>query len=118
MQNPTTDIQEMIKELNRFQLPGSMMESFEMYREEAFATASREFSRSQLSWSRLAEPLSRSGRPQGFAARCLRPRHVHRESSGVGGPSGNRNRAAGIDLRNRRDDGRRFGISGDRAAGN
>src|SRR5690348_3218032 len=50
MQNPTTDIQEMIKELNRFQLPGSMMESFEMYREEAFATASREFSRSQLSW--------------------------------------------------------------------
>jgi hypothetical protein len=50
MQNPTTDIQEMIKELNRFQLPSSLMESFDTYREDAAGVASREFSSSQLSW--------------------------------------------------------------------
>jgi len=50
MQNPTTDIQEMIKELNRFQLPSSLMESFDSWREDAAAAASREFSPSQLSW--------------------------------------------------------------------
>ncbi len=50
MQNPTTDIHEMIKELNRFQLPSSLMESFDTYREDAARAASREFSPSQLSW--------------------------------------------------------------------
>ena len=50
MQNPTTDIQEMIKELNRFQLPSSLMESFDTWRENAAATACREFSPSQLNW--------------------------------------------------------------------
>ena len=50
MQNPATDIEEMIKELNRFQLPGSLMDCFDIYREEAVAAASREFSPSQLSW--------------------------------------------------------------------
>lgn len=50
MQNPTTDIQEMIKELNRFQLPSSLMESFDTWREEAAGAASREFSPSQLNW--------------------------------------------------------------------
>jgi hypothetical protein len=50
MQNPTTDIQEMIKELNRFQLPSSLMESFDTWREDATGAASREFSPSQLSW--------------------------------------------------------------------
>lgn len=50
MQNPTTDIQEMIKELNRFQLPNSLMESFDAWREDAAGAASREFSPSQLSW--------------------------------------------------------------------
>src|SRR5579875_373447 len=50
MQNPTTDIQEMIKELNRFQLPSSLMESFDTWREDAAGAASREFSPSQLSW--------------------------------------------------------------------
>ena len=50
MQNPTTDIQEMIKELNRFQLPSSLMESFDIYREKAAGAACREFSPSQLSW--------------------------------------------------------------------
>lgn len=50
MQNPTTDIQEMIKELNRFQLPSSLMESFDTWREDAAGAASREISPSQLSW--------------------------------------------------------------------
>jgi len=50
MHNPTTDIQEMIKELNRFQLPSSLMESFDTWREDAAWVASREFSPSQLSW--------------------------------------------------------------------
>ena len=50
MQNPTTDIQEMIKDLNRFQLPSSLMESFDIWREVAAGAASREFSPSQLSW--------------------------------------------------------------------
>ncbi len=50
MQNPTTDIQEMIKELNRFQVPSSLMESFDTWREDAAGAASREFSPSQLIW--------------------------------------------------------------------
>jgi hypothetical protein len=50
MQNPTTDIQEMIKELNRFQLPSSLMESFDSWREDAAGAVSREYSPSQLSW--------------------------------------------------------------------
>ena len=50
MRNATTDIQEMIKELNRFQLPSSLMESFDTWREDAAGTACREFSPSQLNW--------------------------------------------------------------------
>ena len=50
MQNPTTDIQEMIKELNRFQLPSSLMESFDTWREEVAGAVCREFNPSQLSW--------------------------------------------------------------------
>ena len=50
MQNPTTDIEEMIKQLNRFQLPSSLMECFDAWRENAAGAASREFSPSQLSW--------------------------------------------------------------------
>ena len=50
MQNLTTDIEEMIKELNRFQLPSSLMESFDTWREEAAGAACREYSPSQLSW--------------------------------------------------------------------
>jgi hypothetical protein len=50
MQNPATDIQEMIKELNRFQLPSSLMESFDTWRGDAAGMACREFSPSQLNW--------------------------------------------------------------------
>ncbi len=62
MQNPTTDIQEMIKELNRFQLPSSLMESFDAWREDATGAASREFSPSQLSW--LLDLLNRFRGPE------------------------------------------------------
>jgi len=50
MQNSTTDIQEMIKELNRFQLPSSLMESFDTWREDVVGAVCREFSPSQLDW--------------------------------------------------------------------
>jgi len=50
MQNPTKDIREMIKELNRFQLPSSLMESFDTWREDVARAVSREFSPSQLNW--------------------------------------------------------------------
>jgi hypothetical protein len=50
MQNLTTDIQEMIKELNRFQLPSSLMESFDTWREDVVGAACREFTPSQLNW--------------------------------------------------------------------
>jgi len=50
MHNPTTDIDQMIEELNQFQLPGSLMESFDAYREDVVTAASRGFNPSQLSW--------------------------------------------------------------------
>ena len=50
MQSPTTEIDQMIRELNQFQLPSSLMESFDAHREEAVRAASREFNPSQLSW--------------------------------------------------------------------
>ena len=50
MQDPVTDIEEMIKELNRFQLPGSLMECFDSWREEAAGAVFRQFSQSQLTW--------------------------------------------------------------------
>jgi hypothetical protein len=50
MNSPTTDIDQMTKELNQFQLPGSLMESFDAYREDTVRSAAREFNASQLSW--------------------------------------------------------------------
>src|SRR6201998_305962 len=50
MHNPTTDIEQMIQELNAIQLPGSLMESFDAYREDTLRTATKEFSSSQLNW--------------------------------------------------------------------
>ena len=50
MHSPTTDFDQMIKELNQFQLPGSLMESFDAYREDAVRSAARQFNASQLSW--------------------------------------------------------------------
>ena len=48
MHNPTTDIDQMIQELNAIQLPGSLMESFDAYREDTLRTATKEFTSSQL----------------------------------------------------------------------
>jgi len=50
MHNPTTDIEQMIQELNAIQLPGSLMESFDAYREDTLLTATKEFTSSQLNW--------------------------------------------------------------------
>jgi len=50
MLNPTTDIDQMIQELNAIQLPGSLMESFDAYREDTLRMATKEFTSSQLNW--------------------------------------------------------------------
>ena len=45
MHNPTTDIDQMIQELNAIQLPGSLMESFDAYREDIATVADEEIQR-------------------------------------------------------------------------
>jgi len=50
MHIPTTDIEQMIQELNAIQLPGSLMESFDAYREDTLRTATKECTPSQLNW--------------------------------------------------------------------
>ena len=50
MHNPATDIEQMIQELNAIQLPGSLMESFDAYREDTLRMATKEFTSSQLNW--------------------------------------------------------------------
>jgi len=50
MHNPTTDVEQMIQELNAIQLPGSLMESFDAYREDTLRTATKEFTSPQLNW--------------------------------------------------------------------
>jgi hypothetical protein len=50
MQNPTTDIDQMIHELNAIQLPGSLMESFDAYREDSLRAVTEGFTPSQLDW--------------------------------------------------------------------
>lgn len=50
MHSPTTDIDQMIQELNQFQLPSSLMESFDAYRADAVRSATRQFNPSQLNW--------------------------------------------------------------------
>jgi hypothetical protein len=39
MNDPTTEIHKMIQELNQYILPGTLMESFDAYREEAYREA-------------------------------------------------------------------------------
>jgi hypothetical protein len=50
MHCPNTDINHMIEQLNQFQIPSSLMESFDAYREEAMKAVSKRFSRAQLDW--------------------------------------------------------------------
>ena len=44
------DVQQMIEQLNEFQLPGSLMESFDAYREESVKRLIRAYTDAQLSW--------------------------------------------------------------------
>jgi len=48
--NPAMDVQQMIEQLDQFQLPGSLMESFDAYREESVKAVTDGFSHSQLAW--------------------------------------------------------------------
>src|SRR3954470_8672349 len=48
--SPAIDVQQMIEQLDQFQLPGSLMESFDAYREESVKAVTDGFSHSQLAW--------------------------------------------------------------------
>jgi hypothetical protein len=66
MHNPTADIEQMIQELNAIQLPGSLMESFDAYREDTLRAATKGFTSSQLNWyldllNRFRGPDDRKG---------------------------------------------------------
>jgi hypothetical protein len=50
MQTPATEIDQMIAQLNQYILPSSLMESFDVYREECVREAARSFNQAQLSW--------------------------------------------------------------------
>ena len=50
MQTPVTEIDQIIVQLNEFILPSSLMESFDVYREESVKSAARCFNDAQLSW--------------------------------------------------------------------
>jgi hypothetical protein len=57
MQTAATEIDQMIVQLSEFILPSSLMESFDVYREESVKRAARCFNDAQLSW--LLELLNR-----------------------------------------------------------
>jgi len=48
--SPATDIQQMIEQLDQFQLSASLMESFDAYRDESVKVVTAGFSHSQLAW--------------------------------------------------------------------
>jgi len=48
--SPAIDVQQMIEQLDQFQLPGSLMESFDAYREDTVKAVTNGFSHSQLAW--------------------------------------------------------------------
>jgi hypothetical protein len=50
MQTLATEIDQMIVQLNQYILPSSLMESFDVYREECVREAARNFNQAQLSW--------------------------------------------------------------------
>lgn len=50
MQSRLTEIDQMIVQLNEFILPSSLMESFDVYREESVKAAASSFNDAQLSW--------------------------------------------------------------------
>jgi hypothetical protein len=48
--SPAMDVQQMIEQLDQFQLPGSLMESFDAYRQDCVKAVTDGFSHSQLAW--------------------------------------------------------------------
>ncbi len=48
--SPAMDVQQMIEQLDQFQLPASLMESFDAYREESVKAVTDAFSHAQLAW--------------------------------------------------------------------
>ncbi len=50
MEAQATDIDQMIRQLNEFIVPSTLMESFDAYREESVKASARNFSEAQLSW--------------------------------------------------------------------
>lgn len=62
MPTAVTKIDQMIVQLNEFILPSSLMESFDLYREESVKTAARCFTHAQLSW--FLDMLNRFRRPE------------------------------------------------------
>src|SRR5258708_10923577 len=48
--SPAMDVQQMIEQLEQFQLPGSLMECFDTYREESVKAVTDGCSHSQLGW--------------------------------------------------------------------
>jgi hypothetical protein len=50
MATPAIDINQMMEKLNQFILPGSLMESFDIYREESVKSAASGFNDALLSW--------------------------------------------------------------------
>ena len=99
MENLNTDVQKMLEELNQYMLPSTLMECFDAWREEAYKQDPFDPEVESRLVFGYAEPLSRTGRQKGVAARSLRSQHVHRQSSGVAKPGGNGDRIAGADLR-------------------
>jgi hypothetical protein len=50
MNDPTTEIDKMIQELNQYILPGTLMESFDAYREEAYRHALSSIPKTTVAW--------------------------------------------------------------------
>jgi hypothetical protein len=50
MNDPTTDTEKMIQELNQYILPGTLMESFDAYREEAYRQALSSIPKTSVAW--------------------------------------------------------------------
>jgi hypothetical protein len=62
MNDPTTNIQKMIQELNQYILPGTLMESFDAYREEAYRQALSSIPKTTVAW--LLDMLNRFRGPE------------------------------------------------------
>lgn len=69
MHIPEADINHMIEQLNQLQIPGSLMESFDAYREETVQAASKRFSRAQLDW--FLDLLNRFRGPEDYKESLL-----------------------------------------------